>query len=73
MPIVPYVSALSDATRRATDVPGLDKFQVHTWCFAAWEFERMKAQPDLALRPDGADSRRADIAGSAQVPARPAP
>ena len=37
---------------RGTDVPGLDRFQVHTRCFAAWEFERIKAQPDLALRPD---------------------
>jgi hypothetical protein len=23
--------------------PGLDKFHVHVRCFAAWEFERMKA------------------------------
>jgi hypothetical protein len=24
--------------------PGLDKFHVHIRCFAAWEFERKKAQ-----------------------------
>jgi hypothetical protein len=27
------------------DNPGLDKFHVHIRCFAAWEFERSKAQP----------------------------
>jgi hypothetical protein len=25
--------------------PDLDKFHVHIRCFAAWEFERSKAQP----------------------------
>ena len=25
-------------------MPGLDKFHVHIRCFAAWEFERSKAQ-----------------------------
>jgi hypothetical protein len=25
------------------DQPGLDKFHVHVRCFAAWEFERVKA------------------------------
>jgi hypothetical protein len=25
--------------------PGLDKYHVHIRCFAAWEFERSKAQP----------------------------
>ena len=39
---------------RTSDVPGLDKFPVHTRCFAAWEFERVKAMPDLTLRPDRA-------------------
>ena len=41
---------------RVTDVPGLDKVQIHTRCFAAWEFERKKAMPDLKLRPDRADA-----------------
>ena len=41
---------------RATDVPGMDKVQIHTRRFAAWEFERMKSQPDLSLRPDDADA-----------------
>ena len=26
------------------DAPGLDKFHVHTRCFAAWEFERRSAR-----------------------------
>jgi putative ABC transport system substrate-binding protein len=30
---------------RDGDNPGLDKFHVHVRCFAAWEFERTKAQP----------------------------
>jgi hypothetical protein len=25
--------------------PGLDKYHLHVRCFAAWEFERRKAQP----------------------------
>jgi hypothetical protein len=29
---------------RDGDNPGLDKFHVHIRCFAAWEFERAKAQ-----------------------------
>ena len=29
---------------RDGDNPGLDKFHVHIRCFAAWEFERSKAQ-----------------------------
>jgi hypothetical protein len=39
---------------RVTDVPGLDKAQIQTRRFAAWEFGRMKSQPDLSLRPDDA-------------------
>jgi hypothetical protein len=27
------------------DDPGLDKFDIHVRCFAAWEFERGKVQP----------------------------
>jgi hypothetical protein len=30
---------------RDGDNPGLDKYHVHVRCFAAWEFERSKAQP----------------------------
>jgi hypothetical protein len=30
---------------RDGDNPGLDKFHVHVRCFAAWEFERVKASP----------------------------
>ena len=30
---------------RDGDNPGLNKFHVHIRCFAAWEFERSKAQP----------------------------
>ena len=29
---------------RDSDNPGLDKFHVHIRCYAAWEFERTKAQ-----------------------------
>jgi len=29
---------------RDGDNPGLDKYHVHIRCFAAWEFERAKAQ-----------------------------
>jgi hypothetical protein len=29
---------------RDGDNPGLDKFHVHIRCFAAWEFERSKAE-----------------------------
>lgn len=29
---------------RDEDNPGLDKFHVHVRCFAAWEFERVKAR-----------------------------
>jgi hypothetical protein len=39
--------------RNSTRAPGLDNFQIHARCFAAWEFERMTARPDPPLRPDG--------------------
>jgi hypothetical protein len=43
LPVRPAEMEFEIEFQRNGDNPGLDKYHVHTRCFAAWEFERHSA------------------------------
>jgi hypothetical protein len=45
LPVAKDQMAIEVQFSRDGDHPGLDKFDIHVRCFAAWEFERGKMQP----------------------------